>query len=533
MSNLPNFLIVGAQKGGSTWLYDTLAKHKQVYLPKRVELSHFNQAECSSREARKLYESFFADVNSSHRAVGEKTPSYLWTYEENSKFCNPHESHNRNIPASVKEQLGDSVRFIASLRHPVWRSISAFFHHAQRGRIDPRRTMSEQFERLGLVDIGFYARHINAWNQIFDREQFLTLIMERNIIVEPRSGLESIFSFLEIEHDYSILEGAKSSNVGQKKIYENSSIYSTLKDSPIISPCDIDNLIDIYQDDMTELREILSDDLPEWREIDKTLERYIRSRLPVSLSKNYSDRVKLSSKDFGVDISKDSVKQSSPKARISPPARLSKGKLLHDSTLGAFSYIISGYVYSTDIGRYCSIARDVNVGQGNHVMDWLSTHPYQYERFTCNTGIGFEFHEECESVIGSDETRSKAIKAIRKGRTTIGNDVWIGHGVIVMPGVNIGDGAVIGAGSVVTKDIPPYAIAVGVPAKVIKYRFTETEIEQLLKSNWWDFAPWDLKGLPFDDPINAIKELKIRKACGYILPYQSDFVSISQIQELD
>lgn len=530
MNNLPNFLIIGAQKGGSTWLYDTLSRHNQVYLPKRVELSHFNRADCGSVEARERYKEFFLDVKPSHRVMGEKTPSYLWSYDERSNFCNPHSSHNRDIPASVKGQLGRSVKLISSLRHPVWRSISSFFHHAQRDRIDRNSTMTDQFEKFGLVDIGFYARHLELWREHFDAKQFLTLIMERDTISEPKKGLESIFRFLDIEEDYSILDNSKSSTVGQERIYEKGSISSTLNNSPVISAQDIKNLMEIYKNSMDDLREFLSDDLPEWREIDRSLERYIRSK---SLSKSgMSGKAvgRKKPKEYGIDISIDSIKQSSPQARICPPARLSKGKLIHDSTLGAFSYIISGYVYSTDIGRYCSIARDVNIGQGNHVTEWLSTHPYQYERFTCNTGVGFDFHEECESLIGSAEGRSKALKAIRKGRTKIGNDVWMGHGVIVMPGITIGDGAVIGAGSVVTKDIPSYAIAVGVPAKVIKYRFESSIVSELVKSQWWDFAPWDLSGLSFDDPLKATREIKRRKACGYILPYQPDSISISKIQ---
>ena len=77
-----------------------------------------------------------------------------------------------------------------------------------------------------------------------------------------------------------------------------------------------------------------------------------------------------------------------------------------------------------------------------------------------------------------------------KGDVRIGNAVWIGDSVIVLPGVNIGDGAVIGAGSVVTKDIPPFSIAVGNPCKVIKYRFSKGKIDVLMRIKWWD---WDVK----------------------------------------
>lgn len=84
--------------------------------------------------------------------------------------------------------------------------------------------------------------------------------------------------------------------------------------------------------------------------------------------------------------------------------------------------------------------------------------------------------------------RSQYQHGISKGDINIGNDVWIGTNAIILSGVNIGDGAIIGAGSVVTKDIPAYAVVVGVPAKIIKYRFDDESIEQLLKTKWWDWG---------------------------------------------
>jgi len=83
--------------------------------------------------------------------------------------------------------------------------------------------------------------------------------------------------------------------------------------------------------------------------------------------------------------------------------------------------------------------------------------------------------------------------------TVIGNDVWIGHGAFILPGIHIGDGAVIAAMSVVTKNVPPYAVVAGSPAKVVRYRFPEEQIARLIESKWWEFAPWQLKGARIDD----------------------------------
>ncbi|OCG03259.1 hypothetical protein A9G12_08125 [Gilliamella sp. wkB112] len=131
----------------------------------------------------------------------------------------------------------------------------------------------------------------------------------------------------------------------------------------------------------------------------------------------------------------------------------------NDCTVDDHSYIISGLVKNTKIGKYCSIATNVTIGADRHPTDWLSTHPFQY----------------------NDTDNFKPLKI-----TTIGNDVWIGANVVIITGVSIGDGAIIGASSVVTRDIPPYAIVAGIPAKIIRYRFNENIINKLLKLKWWD-----------------------------------------------
>lgn len=121
------------------------------------------------------------------------------------------------------------------------------------------------------------------------------------------------------------------------------------------------------------------------------------------------------------------------------------------------------------IGRFCSFAADVTiVGAGG-------THPY---RTVANFPLGPSFIGESKD----DRNLSRAQSVI------IGNDVWFGTGAIILSGVKIGDGSIIGAGAVVTRDVPPYAIAVGVPAKVSRYRFSQSQIENLLKIAWWNWS---------------------------------------------
>jgi chloramphenicol O-acetyltransferase type B len=190
---------------------------------------------------------------------------------------------------------------------------------------------------------------------------------------------------------------------------------------------------------------------------------------------------------------------------VEPPARIAETRIFHDFSMGAFSYVSGGFLYHTHIGRYSSLSNGLHIGQGNHPVDWLSTHPFQYQGGIFDLREGFEFKN------AYDADRQAYVKnAIlqRPEPTRIGNDCWIAHGVYIKNGVTIGDGAVVGARSVVTKDIPPYAIAVGSPARVLKYRFDELLVERLLRLKWWSYAPWQIRGLELSNPSRALDGLE-------------------------
>lgn len=159
------------------------------------------------------------------------------------------------------------------------------------------------------------------------------------------------------------------------------------------------------------------------------------------------------------------------------------------SSIGLATYIASGATLeSANVGRYCSIGPDVCVGLATHPLNYPSTHPAFYSPLF-QSSISFQDTALVEEM-------SQAV--------TIGHDVWIGARVLVLGGVNIGIGAVVAAGAVVTKDVPPYAIVAGVPARIIRYRFNEDQIRTLLETRWWDMsiaelkASKDLFGRPYD-----------------------------------
>ena len=155
---------------------------------------------------------------------------------------------------------------------------------------------------------------------------------------------------------------------------------------------------------------------------------------------------------------------------------------LHDVQLGDYSYIAkNSSVSHCQIGKFCSIGPNFCCGLGIHPTNGISTAPMFYSTAKQN------------GMTLCDENKIKESK-----KTIIGNDVFIGANVTVLDGVKIADGAVIGAGAVVVNDIPAYAIAVGVPAKVAKYRFDDSTIKTLLEKQWWDGTENDLEKVERD-----------------------------------
>jgi virginiamycin A acetyltransferase len=147
-----------------------------------------------------------------------------------------------------------------------------------------------------------------------------------------------------------------------------------------------------------------------------------------------------------------------------------------NSEIKDYSYISNNSIVSnTIIGKYCSIGPNFYCGRGIHPLNGISTSPMFYSNKFQN---GFSY--------------SKEPKINETALINIGNDVFIGANVTILDGITIGDGAVIGAGAVVSKNIPSYAIAVGSPIKVIKYRFKEDVIKRLLETKWWDKSSDDL-----------------------------------------
>lgn len=161
----------------------------------------------------------------------------------------------------------------------------------------------------------------------------------------------------------------------------------------------------------------------------------------------------------------------SENSNVSRKAKIYRFAKLDNADVGDYTYIGPGaqIVYAS-IGKFCSIAGGAKVGMPKHPVDFVSSSPIFYSP---NNATGTKWVEKNEYFNEFD-------------RCTIGNDVWIGSNAIVMGGVTVGDGAVVAAGAVVTKNVPPYAVVGGIPAKLIKYRFEEPIRKALEQSMWWD-----------------------------------------------
>jgi phosphonate metabolism protein (transferase hexapeptide repeat family) len=153
----------------------------------------------------------------------------------------------------------------------------------------------------------------------------------------------------------------------------------------------------------------------------------------------------------------------------------------------------------TSIGKFCAIAADVRLNALNHPMDRISQHKITYRpnEYFVFAKIDKAFREKRQQA-----------------RVTIGNDVWIGHGAIILPGLTIGHGAVVAAGAVVTKNVEPYAIVAGVPAKRIKWRFKKSIRERIIALGWWD---WDQESL-----MAAVADMQALTVEDFLLKYESE-----------
>lgn len=187
------------------------------------------------------------------------------------------------------------------------------------------------------------------------------------------------------------------------------------------------------------------------------------------------------------------------------------------TSIGSFSYTKSYFPTNlVTIGRYCAVAEKSQLMPSNHPQGRLSMCGFDYGRSAP--------YGQFEADVGG--TFTKKSPKLNVGTTTIGNDVWIGQEAMLKLGITIGHGAVIGARSVVTKDVPPYAVVVGAPATVKKFRFPEQLIERLLTSEWWNYSYDQFAGMDTTDPLEFLPAFEDAKASGRLTVYPEKSIDV-------
>jgi acetyltransferase-like isoleucine patch superfamily enzyme len=238
-------------------------------------------------------------------------------------------------------------------------------------------------------------------------------------------------------------------------------------------------------------------------------------------------RVKAALRARGVENFQGVQARISDSATFEPPCSIKWMRIESTFFLGAFSYAVRGFFSAVRIGRYTSMGEEVQVGRANHAMTWVTTSPFLYLRQKLfDVDQDFEAASDYHAYLPPPRPGAK-VTQLRE--TVIGSDVYVGHGAFIKPGVTVGDGAIIGAMAVVTKDVPPYAVVAGNPARVVKMRMTENLVESFLRSQWWRFAPWQFTHIDFSKPEEAAPRLEEFAATAK--PYAPRTVRLGDLAE--
>jgi len=181
-------------------------------------------------------------------------------------------------------------------------------------------------------------------------------------------------------------------------------------------------------------------------------------------------------------------------SELGPYTEIGARTIVGETVLGAYSYVAQdAEIIYTRIGKFVSIASHTRINPGNHPMQRASQHHFSYRA----------------SAYGFGDDDAQFFDWRRDHGVTIGHDVWIGHGAVIMPGRSVGIGAVVGAGTIVTHDVPDYALCVGNPGRVLRYRFPEAVREALKRIAWWD---WSHEAV--GNAINDFRNLTVEAFCN-------------------
>lgn len=266
---LPNFLIVGAQKCGTTWLHENLSKHPEIFMSKKKEL-HLFDAKNMTTEEMDAYAKHFNSVTV-EKAIGESTPNYFWSSPEYKEWFGTGGNLRKltSQPKNIFNLLGRNVKFILLLRNPVKRAISAYYHHLKiDGRIDLERDFFENSKNFGIIHMGFYGAHLAAYLEYFDISQF-TIIDSEEFFLHPVSYYSQVLKNLGVSEEYIPETLRNPVHVGKKKKLDVDGNYvfsrrGSNEYNIIATPRELKILEDIYRRDLEYLSKISGFDATKW-----------------------------------------------------------------------------------------------------------------------------------------------------------------------------------------------------------------------------------------------------------------------------
>ena len=211
---------------------------------------------------------------------------------------------------------------------------------------------------------------------------------------------------------------------------------------------------------------------------------------------------------------------------LEAPCEVRRGTYDIDA-VGAYTYLGGRETlmrHISTIGRFCSIASNVVTGQVEHPIDLFSTSGI----FSNSSPLDCaDFYNANRPMVSKASELAAESLLAKSGRIQIGNDVWIGEGVFIRRGITIGDGAVVAARAVVVSDVPPYAIVAGVPARIIRFRFSSQIIEKFLELRWWLYGLDALHGVDYSSAESAIDGIENNIEAG-LSPYNGTIVSVNE-----
>ena len=266
----PTFLIIGAQKCGTTWLHQHLRQHPDIFMPAEKDLEFFSYHDHPASPGFASYLDHFSGAAEAI-AIGEATASYFWT-NTNSRWSALPEGFQTDIPATVHRNLGEELKLIVTLRNPVKRVVSAYLHYLAMGEIDPQTDFEQALTYGGIVDMGFYARHLRNWLEFYPLKQIKVLILESDIQVRPVETLADVFQFLSVpEHAFSEESVQQTVYPGTRRLVNDEGVFIADNDQhwrKVISAGWLRQLNRIFLDDVKELDRILGTTLVQSWEMD-------------------------------------------------------------------------------------------------------------------------------------------------------------------------------------------------------------------------------------------------------------------------